>query len=733
MARLSAVSANDTPSASTYLSDSPFAYVTTSGDLAIDGISGPTKWGTVQGGPATVTYSFGETGSSWIEGYAEPRTGYLPLSQGQREAVRSALDAWATVGGIRFVEVKETGEAQGDIRFAVSGIPETADARYPGEYTSAGDVWLGSTDHRPNSDLAAERAKYAPGGYAYYVIVHEIGHAIGAKHPHETLGRNTVLPPEDDWRGASVMSYRDAPSDPVQSGASASIYPTAPMELDVDWIRSVYGNSANSNRGDTVYRWDRGEAILETIVDDGGADRLDWSNQKSAVEFDLRGGWQKAGPVYRWDKGSRDTTLFLHGEDAIEDAFGGSGNDQIRGNAKANHLAGNDGDDLLAGRGGDDLLEGGTGNDRYLVEKNPGSDRIVDIGGSGDRIEFAAGFLFADLLFTTSANDLRIQSSNAKAPLDLLLVDQLLSAGIDELRFADDSIQRWNGSSFGSGTGGGSGTGSGTGGGTPSPDANAPSELADFLILTDGNDRVATLGGNDVVFAKGGNDWVDGGNGNDWLIGGAGLDELIGADGDDKLDGGDGNDQLFGGAGNDVLRGGGGADILQAGDGADIAYGAVGDDTIFGGEGDDLQLVGGVGNDTVYGGAGRDSLDGASGDDILDGGDGNDLMVGGAGNDQLGGAGGDDVLRGGFGNDRLMGGAGNDELNGGFGNDVLVGGPGQDTAIFNGTIAQYRFTDMGGGVTEVRHLPANGIWYGADLLSEIELVKFGNAAPIPFG
>lgn len=704
------------PAAANYLSEAPFAYVTSSGELSVDAISGPTKWGTAQGSGATVTYSFGENSSTWIAGYAEPRDGYAPLSQGQREAVRLALDAWEQVGDIKFVEVQETALAEGDIRFAASAIPRTADARYPGAYTSAGDVWLGTTDHRPDGDLARERAKYAPGSYEFYVLVHEIGHAIGAKHPHETLGRNTVLPPAEDWRGASVMSYRDAPSDPVDNGASGSVYPTGPMVLDVDWIRSVYGSSGKSNRGDTVYRWAKGAEFLDTIVDDGGIDTLDWSNQTSAVRFDLRGGWQTAGPAYRWDQGLRATTLYLYGEDAIENASGGSGGDVILGNAKDNRLIGNAGDDRLAGRGGDDWLAGGAGNDVYLVDPGPGRNTIVDTGGARDVIEFAAGFVFADLLFSAAGNDLHIRSADKKMALDLLLVDQIGQGGIDELLFADDTRFLWNGASFSA----------------DPTDGNPPTEGPDFLILTDGPDRLFALGGNDIVFAKGGADYIDGGDGDDWLVGGLGDDELIGGNGADKLDGGDGADILDGGPGNDVLRGGAGADTLRGGAGDDIIFGATGDDLIQGGDGDDLKLVGGLGNDRVYGGGGHDLLDGASGDDFLDGGDGNDLIVGGAGDDKILGGAGDDILRGGFGDDILQGGAGNDELHGGFGNDVLIGGAGRDVALFNGAMDQYRFTDLGGGVTEVRHLPAHGTWYGVSQLSEIEFLKFGNGALVSF-
>ncbi|HWL71885.1 MAG TPA: M10 family metallopeptidase C-terminal domain-containing protein [Geminicoccus sp.] len=709
MARLPVASANDAfpdPVAAPHPSGSPFAYVTASGDRTIDAIGGPTKWGMAQGEPATVTYSFPTAGSGWADGYAEPRQGFAALSAGQREAVRRALDAWEEVGGIRFVEVEETDGVAGDIRFAVTSAVTTAGAYGPGDSPAAGDVWLGRADHLPDRDLAAERAKYADGTYEFWVIVHEIGHALGAKHPHEALGTGTLLPREQDWRGLTLMSYRDAPGDSVDSGASASIFPSAPMALDVAWLRTVYGGEPASRPGDTVYRWDEDEPVFTTLVDDGGNDTLDLSDRSDPVRLDLTGGWQQVGPAYRWDGGELATTLFLFGDATIENAFGGSGDDVIVGSAEANRLAGN---------GGDDRLEGGAGNDVYLIDPGQGRDRIADSAGSADAIEFGPSLRFGDLRFARNGADLVIGSADPAAPLDLRLVGQFGAGTIEELRFAAGSqASRWDGEGF-----------------APVPAAAAAStDGDDLLILTDGPDRRFSLGGDDVIFGKGGDDYLDGGNGDDWLVGGLGDDELHGGNDHDKLDGGEGSDGLHGGAGNDILRGGAGDDELQGGNGADIAFGAVGDDTIFGGEGSDLHLVGGVGDDLIYGGNGDDLIDGASGADRLDGGAGNDIIVGGAGNDMLSGTEGNDVLRGGFGDDRLDGGPGDDELNGGFGNDQLLGGPGRDTAIFNGSPAQYRFIDHGGGMIEVRHLPSNGTWFGISYLSEIELVKFGNAAPI---
>ena len=65
----------------------------------------------------------------------------------------------------------------------------------------------------------------------------------------------------------------------------------------------------------------------------------------------------------------------------IENATGGSGNDQLIGNSAANVLTGNDGNDDMLGRGGDDTLDGGAGTDAAYLCRRPGRlyDQRADI------------------------------------------------------------------------------------------------------------------------------------------------------------------------------------------------------------------------------------------------------------------------------------------------------------------------------------------------------------------
>ncbi len=71
----------------------------------------------------------------------------------------------------------------------------------------------------------------------------------------------------------------------------------------------------------------------------------------------------------------------------IENALGGSGNDDISGNKANNVLIGNAGDDTLYGAGGDDRLMGGDGNDH--LRGGAGADYLHGGAGTYDTVEYS--------------------------------------------------------------------------------------------------------------------------------------------------------------------------------------------------------------------------------------------------------------------------------------------------------------------------------------------------------
>ncbi|WP_275415822.1 calcium-binding protein [Leptolyngbya sp. CCY15150] len=142
-----------------------------------------------------------------------------------------------------------------------------------------------------------------------------------------------------------------------------------------------------------------------------------------------------------------------------------SGDDILRGTARADRLNGQAGNDRIFGLAGNDVLIGGTGND--LLLGGPGSDRLV--GASGDDI--LRGGADRDTLLGGTGND------------------QLFGDAGNDILNGDAGNDRLDGGS--------------------------------------GNDLLQGGSGNDVLIGGTGNDRLDGGIGNDVITTGGGRDRIV--------------------------------------------------------------------------------------------------------------------------------------------------------------------------------------------------------------
>jgi serralysin len=582
----------------------------------------------VQWASGTLSFSFPAVDAAWSEdkrtgyglrrGDGEPWSdSYAPLTAGQQTAVRLALDAWAAVADLRFDEVAETDTAVGDLRFAFVDMPDgfQAYAYLPDETAFAGDVWFG-IDSRSVPD-------WQPGSYEFLVAMHEIGHALGLKHPFETESGNArLLPPGSDTRFYTVMSYSAAPGD---QGSWLSLEPTTPMLLDVAAMQKLYGASASHNAGDTVYTFRGDTTYLETIWDSGGNDTISYRGGNDA-SIRLTGGYVAStlgqpvwvnpsfGPRY-----AVADTVFIAFDTVIENATGGKGDDHMFGNVVANRLLGGAGTDELRGDGGDDTLKGGGGQDSLYGDQaadrllgGAGSDTLD--GGRGDPPDTLEGGKGDDTYYTTS-NDVVVETRDGG-------IDEVVVEGRLTLPKHVENARLW--------------------------------DLTSYELV--GNESANRLEGN--------------------LNG----DTLRGMDGDDTLLGGNGRDLLDGGAGADLLDGGPDQDLYVVGKGDTIAatdgwtdYDEVRADThwTLGAAHGTLVLLG-TGNWHGAGNALANRMEGNGGDNLLAGAGGDDLLDGREGDDTLRGDAGDDTLQGGLGTNRLSGGPGSDHyLVSGLG-DVIV-------------------------------------------------------------
>ena len=422
--------------------------VANTGDVKIDNLLGGTKWATNK-----ITYSFHETGSEQ-PGYGDGpetfstssirKTTMAPFSDAQKAMTLKALGMFDDIGDVTFQKVSDTGGAPGMMRFGRADIEANADGWYPEHDAHAGDVRI---------DVARPTGNAGIGSYNFFVFIHEVGHALGLKHPHDTGGNGTVLPAGQDSHEFSIMSYRSFPGQSVASVTNdVGSYPHTLMMHDIAAIQKLYGANYSTNAGDTVYAFDPAKAkIFETIWDGGGEDTYDGSAYGRALSIDLNPGkWSvlkgsqlaKLGTDAAGDVFARGSVFnaLLYKDDPrslIENAIGGSKGDRLTGNQGANALTGNDGNDILDGLAagdvlngnkGNDMLVGGSGNDRLFggngkddLNGGPGSDLLF--GGNGDDTisghaghDVIRGNAGQDVMSGGSGNDRFIFASVADSP-----------------------------------------------------------------------------------------------------------------------------------------------------------------------------------------------------------------------------------------------------------------------------------------------------------------------------
>ena len=180
------------------------------------------------------------------------------LSSTQQAAVNELLSRIEEITNVDFAEVNQSPSSVGDVTFGLmdrSAANPGWTSDYPGP-AKGGDVWLNST---PFGISASEVFNT--------VALHEIGHAVGLKHPYpyDPFGdAGPYLSGDEATVKYSMLSYAAHPKG-VQN-------PVEPMLYDIAMLQYLYGANYAFNSGNTTYSdWDYLE--LRSIWDGGASTR----------------------------------------------------------------------------------------------------------------------------------------------------------------------------------------------------------------------------------------------------------------------------------------------------------------------------------------------------------------------------------------------------------------------------------------------------------------------------
>ncbi|MDC1501693.1 hypothetical protein N8559_01440 [Gammaproteobacteria bacterium] len=262
-------------------------------------------------------------------------------------------------------------------------------AQYPFSNSYGSDIFL---------DNAPYNSTLNPGTYGALTITHELGHALGLKHPFDEpdASGNIPDPPylqgDEDHAKWAMMSYTKTSDE----------YKLEFSELDIAALQYLYGPSTTARTEDDTYYYDATSANF--IWDGGGEDTLSASNSNVPVTIYLTPGYWGYGGSEKADTITTAGQITVNFGTTIENLTGSDYADTLTGNDANNKIYGGYGDDTIYGgagndsldyyaRAGNDKLYGGLGNDQYFVNASSGSDTFIEFFNEGiDRVNTAISY-----------------------------------------------------------------------------------------------------------------------------------------------------------------------------------------------------------------------------------------------------------------------------------------------------------------------------------------------------